>query len=79
MDAWAAASASRKAKPTAKIVREYPLSAYADDAASKLKELEMPVPEADKAAVARMQYEKDHREKPGLIQRDTLFYAAVRI
>jgi outer membrane protein assembly factor BamD len=57
----------------AKIVRDYPLSAYAEDAAAKLKELELPVPDADKAAVARMQYEKDHRVKPGLISRETLF------
>ena len=56
-----------------KIVRDYPLSDYADDAARKLKELEMPVPEADKGAVARMQYEKDHRVKPGIIARDTLW------
>ena len=54
-----------------KIVRDYPMSDYADDAARKLKELEMPVPEADKGAVARMQYEKDHKVKPGIITRDT--------
>jgi outer membrane protein assembly factor BamD len=57
----------------AKIVRDYPLSSYADEATRKLKELEMPVPEADKAAVARMQYEKDNRVKPSLLQRDTLW------
>src|SRR5271170_4823701 len=56
-----------------KIVRDYPLSAYADDAAGKLKELELPVPDADKAAVARMEYEKDHRVKPGFVSRDTMF------
>ena len=56
-----------------KIVRDYPLSDYADDAASKLKELELPVPEADKAAVARMQYEVDHKEKPSLKVRSTGF------
>ncbi len=56
----------------AKIVRDYPLSPYADDATGKLKELELPVPEADKAAVARMEYEKDHRVKPGIVARDTL-------
>jgi outer membrane protein assembly factor BamD len=56
-----------------KIVRDYPLSDYADDAARRLKELEMPVPEPDKAAVARMQYEKDHRVKSSLLQRDTLW------
>jgi outer membrane protein assembly factor BamD len=56
-----------------RIVRDYPLSEYADDATRKLKELELPVPEADKAAVARMQYEKDHREKLGMIASKTQF------
>ena len=56
-----------------RIVRDYPLSDYADDAAGKLKKLELPVPEADKGAVARMQYEKDHREKLGALGRSTLF------
>lgn len=54
-----------------RIVREYPLSDYADDATNKLKDLEMPVPEPDKAAVARMQYEKDHREKLGFVASKT--------
>jgi outer membrane protein assembly factor BamD len=57
----------------AKIVRDYPLSEYADDATRKLKELELPVPEPDKTAVAHMQYEKDNRVKPGIIVRDTLW------
>ena len=56
-----------------KIVRDYPLSDYADDATKRLKELELPVPEADKGAVARMEYEKDHKVKPGIIARDTLW------
>lgn len=56
-----------------RIVRDYPLSAYADEATSKLKELELPVPAADKTAVARMEYERDHRQKPGIITRNTLF------
>src|SRR6202522_3638457 len=51
-----------------KIVRDYPLSEYADDATRRLKELELPVPEADKTAVAHMQYEKDHRVKPGMLK-----------
>jgi len=54
-----------------RIVRDYPLSDYADDAARRLKELEMPVPEPDKAAMARMQYEKDHPEKPSKLTRYT--------
>ena len=32
-------------------MKDYPLSDYADDAKKKLKELEMPVPEADPVAV----------------------------
>jgi outer membrane protein assembly factor BamD len=52
-------------------VSDYPLSPYAEDAAAKLKELELPVPEADKAAVAHMQYEIDHKEKPSLKVRST--------
>ena len=55
----------------AKIVRDYPLSEYADDATKKLKELELPVPEPDKSAVARMEYEKEHRTKEGMLRRDT--------
>jgi len=57
----------------AKIVRDYPLSEWADDATRALKDLELPVPEADPAAVARMQYEKEHRVKPGIIARETKF------
>ncbi len=54
-----------------RIVRDYPLSDYADDATAKLKELEMPVPEPDKVAVAHMQYEIDHKQKAGLKARGT--------
>ena len=57
----------------ARIVREYPLSAYSDEAKKKLKEMELPVPEADPAAVARMKYEEEHRTKAGLLARSTDF------
>ncbi len=57
----------------AKIVRDYPLSDYADDATRKLKDLELPVPAADKEAVAHMEYEKDHHVRPGFISRETLW------
>jgi outer membrane protein assembly factor BamD len=55
----------------ASIVRDYPLSSFADDAKRKLKEMELPVPEADPVAVARMKYEQDHRQKPGMVSRST--------
>lgn len=53
----------------AKLVREYPLSPLADDAKKKLESLEMPVPEADPAAVARMKYEQENRTRRGLMSR----------
>src|SRR6202050_4031326 len=57
----------------AKIVRDYPLSAYADDATAKLKERELSVPEADQGPVAHMQYEREHKQKPGIVSRNTLW------
>ena len=57
----------------AKIVRDYPLSEYADGSKKRLKELELPVPDADPAAVARMQFERDNRQKPGVVTRSTGF------
>jgi outer membrane protein assembly factor BamD len=56
-----------------KIVRDYPLSIYADQAKKKLRELEMEVPEADPAAVARMKYEQDNRTKPSTFKAATGF------
>jgi len=56
-----------------KIVRDYPLSGFADDAKKRLKDMELPVPEADPAAVARMQWEKDNKQKAGMISRSTGF------
>jgi outer membrane protein assembly factor BamD len=55
----------------ARIVKDYPLSAYADTAKKKLQELEMAVPEADPKAVARMQWEKDNRQKVGMVSKAT--------
>ncbi|HSM76555.1 MAG TPA: outer membrane protein assembly factor BamD, partial [Bryobacteraceae bacterium] len=53
----------------ARIVKDYPLSGYADDAATKLKNLELPVPKADPAALARMQYDKDHPVHVGMLSK----------
>ncbi len=55
----------------ARIVRDYPLSDYADSAKKRLQELEMAVPEADPKAVARMQFEQDNRQKVGLFSKTT--------
>ncbi len=56
-----------------RLVRDYPLSPYADQAKKKLRDLEMPVPEADPAAVARMKYEEENRTKRGLLAKSTDF------
>ncbi|MGA2600841.1 MAG: outer membrane protein assembly factor BamD [Bryobacteraceae bacterium] len=57
----------------ARLVREYPLSPYADEAKKRLKEMELPVPEPDPAAVARMQYDQAHRPKLSLIGKSSGF------
>jgi outer membrane protein assembly factor BamD len=57
----------RSGKAYAKLVREYPLSAYADDAKKRLQEMELAVPEADPTAVARMKYEAENRTKAGMM------------
>jgi outer membrane protein assembly factor BamD len=50
-----------------RIVKEYPLSAYSDQAKKRLEEMELPVPEADPVALARMKYEIENHEKPGFM------------
>ncbi len=57
----------------ARIVRDYPLSPYADQAKKKLQELELPVPEADPAAVARMKFEAANHVEPSKFHKLTDF------
>ena len=59
----------RAGQAYSRIVKEYPLSARADEAKQMLKQMEMPVPEADPVAVARMKYELENRTKPGIMDR----------
>jgi len=49
-----------------KIVKDYPLSPYAAQAKKKLVDMELPVPEADPAAVKRMRFEAENRTRLGL-------------
>lgn len=51
-----------------RIVRDYPLGSRANDAKKRLEDLEMPVPQADPAAVARMKYEEENYKRPGLMK-----------
>jgi outer membrane protein assembly factor BamD len=50
-----------------KIVKDYPLSPRVEQAKEKLLALKRPVPEADPVAYARMKYELENREKPGMM------------
>jgi outer membrane protein assembly factor BamD len=52
-----------------RIVREYPLSNRVEDAKSRLGDLEIPIPKADPAALARAQYEQANYHRPGLMSR----------
>ena len=54
-----------------KIVRDYPLSAHADEAKQRLEDLKRAVPEADPVALSRMKYEQENREKRSLISKAT--------
>ncbi len=56
-----------------KLVRDYPLSAYAEQAKTRLKTMELPIPNADPAAEARMRFEQENRVRPGLFHRLTGF------
>jgi outer membrane protein assembly factor BamD len=56
-----------------KIVRDYPLSQYADLAKKKLQELEMPVPDPDPAAVERMKFEAANHVEPSKLHKVTGF------
>jgi len=50
-----------------RLVRDYPLSQYADEARQKLLAMKRPVPEADAVAFARMKYERENRDDPGVM------------
>jgi len=55
------------------VVRDYPLSTFAELAKKKLQEMELAVPEADPAAVARMKFEAANHVAPGKVRKLTDF------
>lgn len=50
-----------------RIVRDYPLSSYVDEAKKKLKEFELPIPEPDQVAYNRMKFEMENRPKRNIL------------
>jgi outer membrane protein assembly factor BamD len=59
----------RAATAYTRIVKDYPLSNHADDAAEKLKDMNRPVPEADPVKKAWMEWELANRTKLGIRSR----------
>ncbi len=55
----------------ARIVRDYPLGERVGDAKRRLEDMELPVPQADGTAVARMKYEEENYHHPGMMARTT--------
>ena len=51
----------------AKIVRDYPLSTFAEQAKKKLQEMEFAIPDADPSAVARMKFEAANHTKTSTV------------
>jgi outer membrane protein assembly factor BamD len=66
---------SQEADSLVRIVRDYPLSQWVDEATARLKELEVRVPEPDPAALARQQFDLDNRVRPGIMSRTFGFMA----
>lgn len=57
----------RAANAYTRIVRDYPLSVRADAAKERLSSMNRPVPQPDPVAFARMKYELENREDPGMM------------
>ena len=54
-----------------KVISDYPLSELVEKATKKLTEWKMPIPQAKPEAYARMKYDLEHREAPGMWTRRT--------
>ena len=57
----------QSAEAFARLVRDYPLSPLVEVAKKRLEQMEKPIPEADPVAVARMKYEQENYDKPGMM------------
>ena len=56
----------RAAAAYTRIVKDYPLSDHAEEAATKLKGMNRPVPDADPTRLAFQKYEEENRDKIGI-------------
>jgi outer membrane protein assembly factor BamD len=60
---------NQQAAAYTKLVREFPLSKYVDEAKSRLKALNRPIPDADPVAYAREKYEIENRQKRSMVSK----------
>jgi outer membrane protein assembly factor BamD len=51
----------------ARLVRDYPLSDLAEDAKKQLQDLEMPIPEPDRAAYDRQKFDAENYKRPSIL------------
>lgn len=56
-----------------RIVRDYPLTSRYDEARKRLEDMELPVPQTDPQALARMKFEKENYKRPSIMARATDF------
>lgn len=59
-----------------RVVRDYPLSEYVDEAKKRLKEMEMPIPEPDQVAYNRMKYELENRKSRSMLSKGTRIFTS---
>ncbi len=52
-----------------KLIRQYPLSPYVEDAKKRLKAMEAEVPEPDPVAIAHMKYEQENATRVGMFSK----------
>ncbi len=57
----------RAAEAFSKIVKDYPLSALAEQAKQRLTAMEQPIPEPDPVALNRQKYELENQDKAGMM------------
>ena len=58
---------SAQADAYSKIVKDYPLSSHVEEAKSRLKAMNRPIPEVDPVKYAHMKFEQENRTKRGLM------------
>jgi outer membrane protein assembly factor BamD len=59
-----------------RVIREYPMGERVKKAKDRLAEMEMPIPEVDKAALDRATYNKENYKKPSVLSRSLMMFGS---